>query len=138
MVHNEYIKCEVCGTVTRVRLQVGWLEEHPINVTCGECGISLKGIAHISQFNVRLSLEFENAEKVTETEEPNEKYIVECSGEFPGKKQQEFNENTSLDFVLTPFIENQMRRGESYEQFVKRAGSLLQTCYNWKNIKRIF
>ena len=45
MVYNEFIRCEVCGCITRIRLQVGWLDEHPIAVTCGKCGISLKGKA---------------------------------------------------------------------------------------------
>ena len=49
MVYNEFIKCEVCGCVTRIRLQVGWLDEHPIAVTCGKCGISLKGKVKIGQ-----------------------------------------------------------------------------------------
>ena len=43
MVHNCYIKCQVCGCITRVRLQVGWQESHPIVVTCGECRTSLFG-----------------------------------------------------------------------------------------------
>lgn len=44
MVFNTFIKCQVCGCITRVRLQVGWQEEHPIEVTCGKCGISLSGV----------------------------------------------------------------------------------------------
>ena len=34
MVFNTFIKCQVCGCITRVRLQVGGQEEHPIEVTC--------------------------------------------------------------------------------------------------------
>lgn len=136
MVYNEYIKCNVCGTVTRVRLQVGWLKEHPINVTCGECGISLKGIAQIDQVNIGLSLTFENAEKVSEN--PNEKFIVECSGEFPGRKQQKVDENTMFDFLISPFIENTMRMGEKFEQFKEKTSRLVNVCYDWSNIKRIF
>ena len=44
MVCNEFIRCEVCGCITRIRLQVGWLDEHPIAVTCGKCGISLSPV----------------------------------------------------------------------------------------------
>ena len=49
MVYNEFIKCEVSGSVKKIRLQVGRLEEHPIAVTYGKCGISLKGKVHIGQ-----------------------------------------------------------------------------------------
>lgn len=34
MVFNTCIKCQVCSSVTRIRLQVGWQEEHPIVVAC--------------------------------------------------------------------------------------------------------
>ena len=34
MVFNTCIKCQVCSSVTRIRLQVGWQEEQPIVVAC--------------------------------------------------------------------------------------------------------
>ena len=49
MVFNTFIKCQVCGSITRIRLQVGWQKEHPIVVACGKCGTSLSG-------NVRLHI----------------------------------------------------------------------------------
>ena len=49
MVYNTFIKCQVCGSITRVRLQVGWQEEHPIVVACGKCGTSLSGNVKIGQ-----------------------------------------------------------------------------------------
>ena len=58
MVYNEFIRCEVCGCITRIRLQVGWLDEHPIAVTCGKCGISLKGKVKIGQDTLGLKFEF--------------------------------------------------------------------------------
>ena len=67
MVCNEFIRCEVCGCITRIRLQVGWLDEHPIAVTCGKCGISLKGKVKIGQDTPGLKFEFENAERVNAT-----------------------------------------------------------------------
>ena len=49
MVFNTFIKCQVCRSITRVRLQVGWQEEHPIVVACGKCGTSLSGSVKIGQ-----------------------------------------------------------------------------------------
>lgn len=86
MVYNEFIKCEVCGCVTRIRLQVGWLDEHPIAVTCGKCGISLKGKVKIGQEIPELKFKFENAEMVNVTPTTLPDYVVECSGEFPHNK----------------------------------------------------
>lgn len=47
MVHNIYINCQVCGSVTSVRLQVGHLCRHPIVITCGKCQTSLLGTASV-------------------------------------------------------------------------------------------
>ena len=82
MVYNEFIRCEVCGCITRIRLQVGWLDEHPIAVTCGKCGISLKGKVKIGQDTLGLKFEFENAERVNAAPTTIPDYVVECSGEF--------------------------------------------------------
>ena len=49
MVYNCFIRCHVCGSITRVRLQVGWQEEHPIVVACRKCGISLNGKVKIGR-----------------------------------------------------------------------------------------
>ncbi|MFP1693425.1 hypothetical protein ACLD53_00060 [Gardnerella swidsinskii] len=55
MVFNTFIKCQVCGCITRVRLQVGCQEEHPIEVACGKCGTSLSGSVKIGQDRPGLS-----------------------------------------------------------------------------------
>ena len=55
MVYNGFIKCEVCGAVTRIRMQVGWLDGHPIAVACQKCGISLSGKVNIDQDSCGLS-----------------------------------------------------------------------------------
>lgn len=62
MVHNQLIKCQVCGSVTRVRLQVGWQGEHPIAVTCEKCGTSLCGKVVIDQNSLGLYYDFDNAD----------------------------------------------------------------------------
>lgn len=84
MVYNCFIRCHVCGSITRVRLQVGWQEEHPIVVACRKCGISLNGKVKIGQDMPGLEFSFENAEILREDESAD--YVVECSGEFPTKK----------------------------------------------------
>lgn len=84
MVSNTYIKCQVCGSITRVRLQVGWQEEHPIVVVCGKCGTSLSGRVKIDQERLELKFSFENADEILDAEA---EYMVECSGELPTMKQ---------------------------------------------------
>jgi len=53
VVYNCFIRCHVCGSITRVRLQVGWQEEHPIVVACRKCGISLNGKVKIGQDGIQ-------------------------------------------------------------------------------------
>ena len=76
MVFNTFIKCQVCGCITRVRLQVGWQEEHPIEVTCGKCGTSLSGKVKIGQDCPGLNFSFDNAD---DAQDENADYVVECS-----------------------------------------------------------
>lgn len=78
MVYNCFIKCQVCSKITRVCLQVGWQTEHPVVVTCGECGTSLSGHVMIGQETLGLGFEFDNA--IIINDDDYEDYLVECSG----------------------------------------------------------
>ncbi len=99
MVFNTFIKCQVCGSITRIRLQVGWQEEHPIVVACGKCGTSLSGNVEIGQDKPGLKFSFDNADEVLDEAAD---YMVECSGEFSTVKQGSAEELEGL--VITPFI----------------------------------
>lgn len=137
MVHNEYIKCEVCGCITKIRLQVGWLKEHPIAVTCGKCGISLKGKVNIGQDNLGLKLEFENAERVDAISTTLPDYVVECSGEFTTIKMCDgwiLQGN-----YITPFIRFQQKMGDfvNYENFGRSMSVLKRTTSIWPQYKRV-
>ena len=134
MVFNTFIKCQVCGCITRVRLQVGWQEEHPIEVTCGKCGTSLSGKVKIGQDCPGLNFSFDNAD---DAQDENADYVVECSGEFPTAKQAEAADLEGL--VVTPFIRymNCMKTDDSYEEFVQAVSQLNATAKKWKNYKRI-
>lgn len=134
MIHNYYIKCQVCNKITRIRLQVGWLPEHPIVVTCGECGTSLSGRVRIGQDEPSLSYSFSNADSVFEEDAD---YMVECSGEFPTIKHcLAFH---SQEILISPFIRamSNMDSSDVYEEFCKSVGIILQTKYGWDQYKRI-
>ena len=134
MVFNTFIKCQVCGSITRIRLQVGWQEEHPIVVTCGKCGTSLYGNVKIGQDHPGLKFAFDNADEIMDAEAD---YMVECSGEFPTMKQGKIEELEKV--VITPFIRymNCMKTNDSYEQFKKAVSQLNTTEKKWKNYERI-
>lgn len=134
MVFNTFIICQVCGSITRIRLQVGWQEEHPIEVACGKCGTSLSGNVKIGQDHPGLKFSFDNADDV---QDENADYLVECSGEFPTVKQAEVADLEGV--VITPFIRymNRMKTDDSYEQFGQDVSRLNATARKWKNYKRI-
>lgn len=134
MVYNCFIKCQVCGSVTRIRLQVGWQEEHPIVVACGKCGISLSGKVRIDQDKFGLQFSFDNADVMNDN--GNADYLIECSGEFPTKK---LCINTG-EFDITPFIRNQSRMNdkEGYEKFGSSVSKLMRTAERWNGYKRVF
>lgn len=135
MVYNCFIKCQVCSSITRIRLQVGWQEEHPVVVTCGKCGTSLSGHVKIDQGMPGLEFDFDNADIINEDD--NADYMVECSGEFPTIKQCEADAVESI--MITPFIRTLscMKDENSYELFRKTVFQLNATAVKWKDYKRI-
>lgn len=134
MVDNCFLRCRVCHHITMVRLQIGFLEEHPIVVTCGECGTSLSGWGKIGQENPSLEYEFENADIVGREKKPD--YITECSGEFPVKKP--YKSETALEINLSPFIANQIQMGsDGYQRFCKDVNILNSIYHRWSNYKRV-
>jgi len=118
-----------------VRLQVGWQTEHPVVVTCGECGTSLLGHVTMGQESLELRFEFDNATIINEDD--HEDYLVECSGEFPTMKQCKV-QNGERD-AITPFIRvmDRMKDGDSYERFCQSVSRLNETANKWKEYKRI-
>jgi len=135
MVYNCFIRCRVCVSITRVRLQVGWQEQHPIVIACGKCGTSLLGKVHIGQDEPGLQFEFDNADILNNDEKAD--YVIECSGEFPTVKQHNGAQAPEID--ITPFIRNQMRMEEKngYEKFVKSVSTLNETAEKWTDYKRV-
>ena len=133
MVFNTFIKCQVCGSITRIRLQVGWQEDHLIEVACGKCGTSLSGSVKIGQEQPGLNFSFDNADEI---QDEDADYIVECSGEFPTVKQAKAADLEGL--VITPFIKymNCMKTDDSYEEFGQDVSRLNATAL--EPVKQIY
>lgn len=139
MVYNHYIKCQVCGSITRVRLQIGHLKQHPIVVTCVKCKTSLLGTAYFNQENTGIKLDFENADSIDKHNLNAGDYFAECSGEFPVRKQGEDNESNLI--AISPYIIQIMRMGndaDKIETFSRTITKLNQTHEKWTYYKRVF
>lgn len=130
---RSYIRCDVCGTVTMVRTQLGWLDQHPVRVYCGECSITLSGTAILDQATGNAHVEFSNA---AECAGPNVGFYVEASGELLTEKLQKYDGNP---YPLAPFFFtlNQMG-GENYAEFKARTLTFLEFTRNdWPRVRRI-
>lgn len=120
----------MCGAVTRIRLQVGYLDEHPINVACGRCGTTMNGKVMIGQETAELKYFFENAD---ELQGDDANYVVECSGEFPTLKPRVDDPKDRV--VLSPFMRFVWQEG--YAEFTNVIARLNSFRNRWPQYKRI-
>lgn len=134
MVYNHFIKCQVCGSVTRIRLQVGFLEHHPIVAVCCKCGTSMNGVVDINQDTLGLRFHFENADEIADKKDSC--YVVECSGEFPTIKPHV--DSVEGRIAISPFMRYSNKMGhERYERFSQSIAKLNNFCDHWAQYKRI-
>ena len=135
MVHNFCIKCDVCESITRIRIQVGWQERHPIVIACGKCGISLSGMFTTDQESLQIGASFENAS--VELGLPDADFVLECSGEFP---TQRMTEGYGIEeCAITPFMywQGVLGGGAKYNEFGSAVCDFIDTCRDWPKYKRV-
>lgn len=138
MVHSHYIKCQVCGSITRIRLQIGYLRQHPIVVTCGKCKTSLMGSICIDKDDPQYGFHFQNADSVTTHGVSEGDFFVECSGEFPVKKPGK--DDADNLFNISPFINHMMQMGNSFDrvnEYYESLGGLNRIYYKWDEYQRV-
>lgn len=130
---NYYVQCNVCGSVTRMRLQVGWLKEHPVHIYCGKCGILLEGKVVQEQENIKVGITFKNAVETTK----NSEFFIEVSGEFPSCKMIKDEGMISSIVKISPFIRHSQM--PNHYLFSKYASYMIQYHNEeWANIRNVF
>lgn len=135
MVENFYLKCQVCGIITRIRLQHGRVRRHPVVITCGKCKVSLSGFVELYP---KVKHEFDNAKEIEHPELTAADYLAECSGEFPVFKQtSDSSENIGN---ITPFMRLVSRIGDNdkIEEYFDAVNELSKTQESWSDIKKVF
>jgi hypothetical protein len=135
MTHRMYLKCQVCGTTTLVRLQIGWLDRHPIHIPCGRCRISLDGRVTLDQAKPDFKVEFANAAQVEESEI---EFYAEASSELLTMKLRPYPERV-FTHALPPFFTALSDMGQDRcMEFQGRARGFLHSKQNdWPIIRRI-
>lgn len=97
MTMNYYVRCKICGRITRVRYQLGYSKMHPVQYKC-LCGITIRGF-----FLENKGLSFNNG--IIENEEQSPSLLVTCSGEFLTVQPCRITEENSIAlFMPSPFI----------------------------------
>lgn len=122
VVHREYLKCNVCGNIIALRTQIGWLEQYPVRIYCGKCGILIEGSAFIDHENSDFSLEFLNASIMRSNPMPVPDFVMEASGELLTDKMQAC-ENGELPENFSPFLKTMdLMELDMMREFAKSTG----------------
>ena len=135
MTVRSMLKCDVCGTVTMLRTQLGWLDQHPIRIPCGKCKTLILGMVFLNQEKGTCEFKFENA---ANTEEIIPEYYIEVGGEILTDKLQKYNKD-KIPMLPPPFFYtfNAMEL-ENYQMFKNRVIDFTNFIKNdWPNIRRI-
>jgi len=138
LVIRNSIKCEVCGKVTLVRVQAGWLEEHPIRYYCANCGILITGSYKSSYSSTSVS--FENGTRINETDNGYyNDYCIEVSGELLTEKIRLVQNQSDIMMLISPFIKNLDIIGrEKYGHIIRKGNKFISLMKNdWSTIRRV-
>ena len=98
MTQNYFVKCPICGTITRMRTPVGYIYKTPVRFHCGECDSLLTGEFITDNEKVTVKYVPLNCEEV----DPQDcEYFGEASGEMLCSKISAFHA-TGPDIMQLP------------------------------------
>lgn len=98
IVTNDY-QCNVCSSITRIKVQLGWLDNYPVRIKCGNCNISIFGNVSLDQENAGFSINFKNVTPLESIGKPD--YLIEVSGELLTEKMRPYTGD--MDTFSPPF-----------------------------------
>lgn len=134
------LKCEVCGKITRIKVQMGWLEKYPINIKCNECHISIFGEFNLKSNSNESFVNLKNVTLVDGKENPD--FILEVSGELLTEKIRDYT--GGIDTLFSPFIKTMMMfnsNGKDETEFMKYKSNVIKflnaTKNEWSTVKRV-
>ena len=114
MIQVYYVKCPVCGKVTVLKIQAGFLDRHPIRFNCGKCKISLYGEVFFDA--PKITLNMCRGKIINEVQNPN--FLLSVSGEFLCQKLIPITSNNEIHTSMSPFINTINLMGfDKYDEF---------------------
>ncbi|MCU5493491.1 metal-binding protein [Bacillus cereus] len=134
IVTNDF-QCNVCNSITRIQVQLGWLNHYPVRIKCGNCGISIFGNVYLDQQNAGFSIKLKNVTPLERIEKPD--YLIEVSGELLTEKMRPYTED--MDTFCSPFFKNGIfpMRG-NIDNFKQNTIDFLDKIeHTWPTLRRI-
>ncbi len=95
MTLNYFVKCPVCGTITRLRSPAGYVYKTPVRIHCGKCKTLLTGHFISDNENIKAYYTPSNCEEVYDYDYD---YYAEASGELLCTKLKTNNDKSGLLF----------------------------------------
>ncbi|MFA4987569.1 MAG: hypothetical protein WC712_13385 [Candidatus Brocadiia bacterium] len=136
--NRNVLRCDVCKTLTCVRTLIGYLDQHPLRICCGNCGIEIRGTVHIDHKNSGYRFEFQNAVDVGGECPDEAAYYMEASGELLTLKLQATPDGKVPQF-FSPFFRAQQQMGiEGVEEFKEKILPFIELSKErWPTVKRV-
>ena len=105
MTVNYFIKCPICGTITRMRTPAGYIYKQPVHIHCGKCNTLLSGEFICDNDNVKAYFVPVNCSAIDDT--LNYEYEGQTSGELLSQKITfvEEKERDKMPHTLSPVME---------------------------------
>lgn len=130
MTTNYYIKCPVCGCITRMRSPAGYIENTPVRVHCGKCEALLTG--YFVSDSKTLTCYFKPT-NCTQEEPIEYDFYGEASGEVLSHK---ICKNMNFSKLVPPFISPAMLNLQNIqlevnEKYIDFACYISELSSNW-------
>lgn len=137
-VYRFYQECEVCQTVTLIRVQAGHLPRHPVRVYCGNCEILFSGEVLFNEDIPNVQLRLNNSIPLINNEGDDYKFAIEVSGELPTMKLYTGYHEIDSEYIKTPFIRLMGLIGhEKYDDFGAHIRFMRTIPDSWPRVRRI-
>lgn len=134
---NYIVKCRICGSLTRIRIPLGYIRNFPIRIHCGKCNSIIKGNMVVDNENISYHADFLNVDVISNGK-PN--YFSEVSGELPSNKVEDCLNKDWMDYAdRMPGLNAIMQVGfENKEKLILRITNLSKEIEKWDDTKVIF
>lgn len=136
MIVTNNFQCNVCGKITKIRVQLGWLENYPVRIKCNECYISIFGNVSMNPHNGEFHIDLKNVTHYTGKANPD--FMIEVSGELLTKKIRRYT--NSVENFMSPFIKDGISKMgmDSIDDFKSTIIQFLMFINKrWPTVKRI-